>query len=357
VNNSHIAQKPMPWGPVGPALLTPEAAELFEGVTLAFPFWNFRETHIEDVSGNNLHGALQAGISPLLDWTHARWGETLELDGDTTDYIVIPDPSSDIIDGTSKLTIALLVRTSIVPTLGQIQGLIGKYAVAAGRRSWRLYFEDSEIELQVSSDGANNETKTTNSAPIAQNVWYFIVVTFDAGVFKVYIDGKSVAVSGNFSLTSIFNGTEPIWIGRRNAGDPLFGEMSMAAVWGNRVLSAADVEFLSWDIFQMFELDFPRIVQNVTMIAAHVAGAAAGPWVSAGVVGKDEPSEKLITGLTNGVSYDVQIKTRDTSDNTSSGSSILSATPAAAPSGGGPPRSPIIHTSPRRIQKRRNRNK
>jgi hypothetical protein len=335
LNNNYISPKPQPWGPVEAAFLSFENRELFEGVTLAFPFWNFKESHIQDVSGNNLHGAFQAGIDPLADWSHARWGETLEFDGGTTDYIVVPDPSSDIIDGTSKITIALLVRTSIIPTLGQIQGLISKYAVATGKRSWRLYFEDNEIEFQVSSDGANNETKSTSGAAIGQSVWYFIVITFDAGVFKVYIDGKSVTVGGNFTITNIFNGTEPIWIGRRSSGDPFFGEISMLAVWGSRVLNPAEVETLSWDIFGMFELDFQRVVQNVTMITAHSGGVAAGPWISAGKVAETGPQEKLITGLTNGVLYDVQVKTIDDDGNVSAGSTIVQGTPVAGPPPGG----------------------
>lgn len=327
--HSYRRGKPSPW-PVSPLQVPPDARHLWEGLTLAWPCWDAGQRQLEDVSGNRLHGVFGSSQIAAADWIVGEHGAGLIFRGNSEDKVTVADPASNILDGTSRLSVEVIFRPTGVTG---IQGLVGKYMPTTGNRSWRLYLDADEIEFQVSSDGANNEPQHTTAANLAAGGLYHVVVTYAAGTFAVYVNGVSQAVDGNFTtVTSIYGGARELLLGQRTASgggaaEVFGGQIFGVRIWHARALSAADVQQLYADPWRMYEPDW--VLPSLALEHPAAEGAAAGPWILAGEV---DPGVQFIEipGLSNGVSYDVQIKTVDETGNVSAGSTIESATPVPA---------------------------
>jgi hypothetical protein len=307
-------------------LIAEEYLDLWQGCVLALPFWDYQLRICEDLSGNGLHALFATGVDPATDWEVSTYGSYLDLEGAAAEDLSIAAPPGAWIDGTSKLSIEIICRTD--NTTG-IKGLIGKYTTTTDRRSWRLYLNGAEIALQVSSDGAGNEIQESTNASIGVNNWKHFVVTFDAGVFKVWMDGVALTTDGNFTThTSIFAGVvEPIKIFARSDGNRLAGGIAGIRVWKDRVLGEGEVRRLYEDPWGMYEPIFPLSFLP-TFAQEHSGGAAAGPWILAGTAPKGA-QEFLVGGLMVGTSYDIQTKSVDLSGNTSAGTTPVAGTPIA----------------------------
>lgn len=343
--------KPAPW-PMTPLLVPPDARPLWRDLALAWPLWASGASQIEDVSGNGLHGVLSAGVDPESEWTAGEVGAGLLFHGYTTELLTVADPPGDRLDNTSALTVEIMFQGA---TLSGFRGLAGKYKAVTGARSWRLYYEAGEIELQVSSDGANYEDHITSGLALADDIVHQIVATFDAGEFHVYRNGVEAANSGDFTVqTSIYGGSEAFVVGQRVDTDGSYlhsfrGEIYSVRVW-KRALGAEEVRYLAAYPWAMYRpgSPFPSLA-----LEHGSAAQAAGPW-SAGVEIAAGVQSYLIPGLVNGTEYDVQAFTVDESGNESSGSSIVQGTPASSEPWRGV-RSPLIGrpTTPRWLRRLR----
>ncbi len=317
----HYKHKPSPWALV-PGLVDPRHLDLWRDCVLAIPFWQGGK-YLNDAGPHHLDGYLDTELSPITSWVATPYGVGIRFTGtDSDSRVVIADPPSDLLDGTNKLSLEVLFRPSVIDAVRH--GLIGKYNTAANFRSWRFYIDADELALQVSTDGAGNEIQITTAANLVAGTWYRAVATFDAGVFKVWLDGKPQAVDANFAATTIFAGNEPFWIGTRSDALTFTGDIASVRVWRGRALSAQDVQLIEDAPWAMY--DPPLFHPSLAVL--HSGGAAPGPWMEYGQVAKGV-QELLLQGLVNGTSYDVQIKTVDMSGNVSAGNTLAAATPVA----------------------------
>jgi len=311
-------------------LISRTGQDLWRGVVLAMPFWDYKQRITEDISGNCLHGVFGTGLDPIVDWEISTYGSNLDVEGAANEEITVAAPASAILDGTAKLSVEMIFRCdSVTAGSGIIQGLIGKYTTTVDRRAWRIYVVGDELALQVSSDGAGNEIQETTNANLGNGVWAHVVLTFDAGVFRAYKDGVALTTDGDFGThTSIFAGiTEPLRILARSDSNRLVGGFAGCRIWNGRVLSAADAKRLYEDPWEMYEPVWPYSFAQ-TFAQEHSGGAAAGPWIK--VADVDAGFEAYqIEGLQNGVSYDVRLNSVDTSGNVSAGTTPVAGTPAA----------------------------
>jgi len=314
-------------GHVEPLRAPVDARGLWDSLSLAIPFWDAGSPRfLEDVSGNGLHATLGAGFV-AGDWGATPWGPSLHFGGISNEIGTVADPGSDLLDGASTLSFEAWVRFGDVDRRCHV---LGKYRPASGKRSWLLSRESTnKLRFTVSDDGEAFEYVET-TATYAADTWYHIVGTFDAGTYAIHVDGSAVATTGSVSATSIFAGSEVLSIGYRisSGGAPeniFVGDFLSARVW-KRVLTSTEVRELALRPWRQYAQDWPFPVAAVE----HSGAAAAGPWIYWGEVDEGVESE-VVTGLANGVGYDFQIFTLDDSGNVSSGSSALSATPAAAP--------------------------
>jgi hypothetical protein len=308
---------------VEPWSIADRALALWPRCTLAMPFWGIWEKVCEDVSGNNLHGAFGPALLPASGaWIGTPYGGAVHfVTSAGNSKITITDPASDLLDGTTQLSLEILFRPAGVTGT---QGLLSKYRTNTNQRSWRLYLNGAELELQISVDGVANEIKATTAASLSAGVWYHVVVTYNSGVFAVYLNGKSVAVSGNFTATSLFAAAEDLLIGQRTDGAGLVGDVTSVRAWVGRVLAQPDAAYLCESPWAMYDegLYFPSLA------VADTSSAGAGAWSVAGTVAKGVQALKA-TGLTNGVAYDLRARPKDLSGNLAAGNTPVSATPAA----------------------------
>jgi hypothetical protein len=316
--------KPQRWA-FQKGLVAPRAQGLWPGCCLALPFWDGGRI-CEDLSGHNLHAVFGSALDPVGDWLVSTYGSCLDFDGAANQELTIAAPPAAWVDGQPRMSWEIIFRCdNPVAGSGIIQGLLGKYTTTDGRRAWRIYVNGDEVALQVSSDGVANEIQLTTNCNLNNGVWAHVVLTYDAGVFRAYKDGLALTTDGDFGAQlSIFAGTiEPIRIGARSDSNRLAGMIAGIRIWRNRVLGAAEVLQLYTDPWRMYEATW----MLPTFAVEHSGGAAAGTWfkaadVAAGLEGY------TITGLSNGVSYDVQLKSVDTSDNISAGTTPVAGTPA-----------------------------
>jgi hypothetical protein len=330
MSTPHVYQrgKPAPW-PVRPSHVPPDTRHLWQGIALAWPFWDVRQRQLEDVSGNRLHGVFGTGLLAASDWVVGEHGPGLTfVHGYQFDRVSVADPPSNLLDGTAQLSIEIIFRPTGVTST--IQGLVGKYRAATGARAWRLYMREDEIELQISNDGTAYESQITTAANLVADTLYHVIVTYSAGVFVVWVDGVSKAVDADFATTTIFGGTEELVIAQRTTagGAPEYvflGDIYGVRVWTGRALTAADVRQLYAGPWRMYEPDWTLPSRALEHPVAE--GVEAGAWYLAGEVDAGV-RELVISGLSNGVVYDVQAFTVDTTGNVSAGGDIISGTPA-----------------------------
>jgi len=319
--------------PIGLWALDPRARDLWRDVAVAWAFSSIGQSIVEDLGPNGLHGVLGSNINPTTDWVGSRYGGALRFTGQTNDKLTVPDPGTDALDATSRLSVELLIRPAVLGSAGTIYGLVGKYRPSNGLRSWRIFHDGDEVALQVSGDGIANEVQITTAANLVIGTWYQLLVTYDAGVFRVYKDGRAVAVDADFgSQVSIFGGTQELLAGQRTtsggAAEAIWtGDLASLRIWRGRALTADDARELfenPWAMYDVGLLPTPAVV--------HSGSVAAGSWVSAGVVAAGVEA-LTIGGLTNGVSYDLKAEAVDLTGNRSAGSSPVSGTPAPAAPG------------------------
>lgn len=330
IGYDHKDLKPAAW-PLALPDLSPEAQALWRDCVLAWPFWDIGRSSLEDAGPQKLNGTLGSTFNYTTDWVGSPYGSALVWNGGTNDKATVADPPSNFLDGTSKLSMEVIFKATTLGAAGVNYGLLNKYQPSTGLRSWRLQFDGDELSLQTSNDGAGNEEQKTTNANLVINTWYHLVVTFNVGVWKAYLNGVLLTTDGDFAThTSIFGGTAEFKVGQRTTAgggaDTTFnGHIASVRIWNPRVLSAEDARQLYEDRWGMYDpgLWLPSLA------VLHSGSAAAGPWISAGLVAKGVQA-KMITGLNNGMSYDVKSETIDTSGNRSAGSTPVSATPAAA---------------------------
>ena len=316
--------KPIPW-PVTPPRAPWERAGLWRDLALAWPLWDVGQRQAEDVSGRGLHGTFGANFTEA-DWKVVEGhGPALDFTANVGKFLRVDDPPGDPLDGFSAFSAEVWF---VADDLSVVRGLCGKYRPSDGYRAWRFFY-DGALTLQVSSNGTAFESKAA-SAGLSTGTLYQALFTYSAGAFKLYINGASVGVTGDFtSQTSIFAGAAPFLVGQRRttgdfAADVFDGRILSVRVW-SRALRADEALELWEDPWGMYRPDWGL----PSLAVEHEGGAAPGPWEFVGEVDAGV-QELLIDGLANGVSYDVFARTVDLSENISTGCDPESGTPAAS---------------------------
>jgi hypothetical protein len=330
--------KPPRWN-VQRAMVENRFLGLWKGCVLALPFWDPSVGRVEDVSGCQHHATLGAGFTDVHQ-VGTPFGRGLQWTNAATNSCIVPDPNVNRFDGTSTMSWEVIFKLEQLQTgTGAQDGLLSKYRTATGGRSWRLYVEgdgasNMEVELQVSSTGGNNEPQKTTTCKIVADVWYHLIVTYDAGVNRLWLNGTEHALTDHTTATTIFGGDSPLDVGTRRGNgtgpgdtdDWLTGVIASARIW-DRVLSEQEAFLLTRFPFGMYQsgLSFPSFALE------HAGGAAAGPWIFSGTAPAGHET-LIIGGLMNDVEYEAQLFTVDDSGNKSAGSSLISGTPTGVTS-------------------------
>ncbi len=191
---------------------------------------------VDNFSGNNGNlGPSCPSNSPL--WTAGKINNSLFFDG-TDDYVTINNSAN--LNPTEAITLSAWIKWNINPSAGL------SWASIINKNS------DNQYRLQHNSSNTAFEfgLRTTvgakwvvsNTAPV-NNVWYFVVATYDKQIMKIYINGvleNSIAHSG-----SILTSNSAVSIGKRSIDNDRFfnGTIDEVSIYST-ALSAEEVQNL-----------------------------------------------------------------------------------------------------------------
>ncbi len=144
---------------------------------------------------------------------------------------------NSIFDITGALTMhARIRRTTLVSAAGE--GILAKYKSSGTQRSYLIYYTATgEMGAVVSPDGSFGAANTllSTTAPIAVNRWYSVVARFNPSTqFQLLVDGASVDNDTTSIISSIHNGTAPLWIGKQLTDTNTLkfdGAIAECAIW------------------------------------------------------------------------------------------------------------------------------
>jgi hypothetical protein len=195
--------------------------------------WKFDEgsgTTAYDSAGNN-----DGNIIGDPNWTTGQIDGALSFDG-VDDYVNCGNDNSLAI--TNNLTIAAWVKRTGAGSSNEI--IVSKYN--GGQHSYRLFFHSTDVvRWWLSKDGGtNNRAYLDSTITITDTNWHFIAATFESGTLKIYIDGVDKTGSGEGNISSIFESTEPLFIGQENSSSYFNGLIDDVRIY-DRALSAEEV--------------------------------------------------------------------------------------------------------------------
>lgn len=172
--------------------------------------WAFDDSSgciLTDVISGNTGTLAPACPSNSPVWTTGKTNSALFFDG-IDDYITVADSAN--LNPSTGLTLSAWIKWSINPTTGLSWASIINKGVD---NQYRLQHNvgNTAFEFAIRT-GAGNKWVQSNTIPV-QNVWYYVVGTYDGSSLKIYVDGvleKSTIFSGN-----IIGSNYPLDIGRR----------------------------------------------------------------------------------------------------------------------------------------------
>jgi hypothetical protein len=95
------------------------------------------------------------------------------------------------------------------------------YDEGGGSNGWSIHLENDALEAAVCA----SSVKAILSTPFSSPKWSHVAISFDNGVFKLYLNGKEVA-STTTSFTSVPSHTNASGLGATNAGNAFIGATS-----------------------------------------------------------------------------------------------------------------------------------
>jgi hypothetical protein len=173
--------------------------------------------------------------------------KSLDFDG-VNDRVRIADHAT--LDITDHLSVSIWADFAAV---GAGDAVVAKYLTAGNHRSWRIGASPlgaQKLYLFFSGDGiyAGGNSREWSSTANILTGWHHIVVTFDGGDIKAYIDGTEITSwtkTQDDAMVAIHSGAADLTIGAIDGGGQEFpGEICNVSVWDTVVLSADDVEAL-----------------------------------------------------------------------------------------------------------------
>lgn len=166
-----------------------------------------------DTSGNGYSGTLTSITAE--SWAPGKYGSALHLDG-AADYVNAGD--WDVT--TQAFSLAGWIKLDTVAN-NTHEHILSKWKADTSDRSFMLaanYNGTGNVALGVSDVGTNYLIKKTDDNVLQANTWHFVTATYDAGTFKIYIDGVEYTTT-----TSVSSGAAPTGAPEVNATEVRLG--------------------------------------------------------------------------------------------------------------------------------------
>jgi hypothetical protein len=180
------------------------------------------------VSGNN--GFLINGAT----FGTGEVGQAFSFNGGS--YVSVPDATN--LHFSSELTLDAWIYPTDLTTYGAGVMLTKIHQSSFGYEF--DYFPGGFLRLYISADGSTYDSRDSALGVVTTNQWQHVAVTFNAGSVHFYVNGVDVG-SGTFNSTSIFPGTDDLFIGSNGANAPVVGKMDEVEAF-NRALSGSEIQ-------------------------------------------------------------------------------------------------------------------
>ena len=245
---------------MGMLLIFPATAKtaIDETLVLYLTFDEGRGDHLEDLSGNELHGENHGA-----KWVNGKYGTALQFSGQQS-WVTVE--SHDLLNFGPGDSLTLEAWALIEgPPNGQ-GNIVAKYAVGAGTTPFYGMFHNANNKARFYvRDAASAAAIEFSKADIADGEWHHFALVRDRdGATKVrfYVDGE-LEVEMDDPSQDLTNAV-PLAIGR-HTGEHLVGIVDEVVLW-RRPLSAEEIETsMEGDIL-------------VNLLAVDAAGKLATTW-------------------------------------------------------------------------------
>lgn len=163
-----------------------------DGLLLHYSLTGEGGTHVEDLSGNELHGEVVGG---------AELGPAgLTLDG-VDDHVVLPD---DLIAGLDAISVSMDVLLEPPHTGNYFLFNLGNPAVGTPQQGDGYLFvtDTPSVARGTISDFAwGAEQNVTGTKKFERGVWQHVTYTLEDGTARLYVDGELVGENPDITLT------------------------------------------------------------------------------------------------------------------------------------------------------------
>lgn len=181
--------------------------------------------------------SISAVLIPQLVFAAYGLTQSAQLVRASSQYFSRADDA--LLEPGSAFTVECWVKLS-----GVIGGGTNSYVVAAktnsggGQRGFILKVtndgsDNISLLTQTSSTGAsyNGGTSVAWSAAPSNGIWYHVAWTMNGSTEKYYVDGAQMGSDQTSAISSIFDSTAGLFIGREGSGDNFNGSISLCRVW------------------------------------------------------------------------------------------------------------------------------
>jgi autotransporter-associated beta strand protein len=128
--------------------------------------------------------------------------------------VVVDDQAA--LDITGELTLSTWVNLDMLEYEGAPRGLVSKW-LGGGFRSYSLNVlpRGSGFNFNVSSDGNYSDANDlSSSSPLSANTWYHVAAVYVPGSsLRIYQNGVQVAAKTTGVAASLYNSSQPLWVG------------------------------------------------------------------------------------------------------------------------------------------------
>lgn len=201
-----------------------------------------------DVSGNSRNGISIGNVKAASD-RFGKANSAIELDGNDS-YIVVPDKDGTLITGNFSITAWFHTTNSNVQTIiGKV--LFGQVPINEQLQLYINWPVTPGIGSVIIPEGAPcalghlfAESRLATGEDLCRERWYFMAVTLDGSMHRLYLDGKLMA-SRNTGFSKVTSCTGNLQFGAWWNNDPQFfkGFMDEVRVY-NRAINPDEVAAL-----------------------------------------------------------------------------------------------------------------
>src|SRR5947209_10850069 len=189
--------------------------------------WWKAEGNANDSQDSN-KGTLQSGVT----FATGEVGQAFSFDG--SGGVLVPDANN--LDVTTEVTLDAWVNAA---ELSNLPLIFSKFV--GGNGSYELELDDDgSVRSNVSGDGSSYDALISGPGVVTTGSWYHVATTFNAGDWKIYVNGIQVA-SKTSTVTSIFPGTATLFIGRDSTITHNFTGLVDEVEVFNRALSGNEI--------------------------------------------------------------------------------------------------------------------